>query len=151
MRKLSLLCLVLLFFFPPSLAVAQEHYTEGPIWRVFLIDVKPGKMNDFMTDLRQNVKPIYEEFKRQGVILDYTVHLKSTRSGPGDWGVAIGLKYKNYAALDGLAARTDPITLKFYSSREKRTEIASKRVENASTVSNILMREITLKDWPAAK
>ena len=32
---------------------AQEHYTEGPVWRVSLIRVKPNKMDEYLTSLRQ--------------------------------------------------------------------------------------------------
>ena len=43
-------------------AFAQEHYTEGPIWQVTLIRVKPTQMDAYLTssagqyqnDLRRN-------------------------------------------------------------------------------------------------
>src|SRR4029077_14810564 len=44
--------------------VAQEHYTEGPGWRVELIRVKPTKMDAYLTSLRQATKPFIDEEKK---------------------------------------------------------------------------------------
>ena len=33
---------------------AQEHYTEGPIWQVTLIRVKPTQMDAYLTTLRSS-------------------------------------------------------------------------------------------------
>src|SRR6266478_2175225 len=96
--------LVLLLFVVPAL-FAQEHYTEGPIWRVQLIRVKPNQMDAYLSSLRQSTKPLIEEEKKQGVIMDYKVFLKETKSGPEDWDIAIAIQYKNHAAMDGLAAK----------------------------------------------
>ena len=127
---------------------AQEHFTEGSVVRVTLVDIKPGKGPDFWRDVRQNLKPIWEEYKKAGIIVDYSVSLKSTLDEPGDWDVAFAIEYKNWAALDGLAAKTDPITLKAYGSAEARTAAAVKRTEAGTTISSFLMRSIALKDLP---
>jgi len=146
MKKFSLLMLVFWFCFLGTQAIAQEHFTPGPVWRVILIDIKPGKFDEFMTDLRRNFKPINEEYKKQGIIVDYLVHLKTTIDEPGDWDVALAVQYKNFATLDDLGARTDPITLKHYGSREARQAAGAKRTELGTTVASFLMRQIALKD-----
>jgi len=148
MKKFSLLLLVICFFLFSRQAAAQENFTEGAVWRVTLVDVKPGKGTDFWRDLRQNLKPIWEEQKKQGVIMDYTVHIKSTTDEPGDWDVALAFQYKNFAAFDNLAAKTDPITLKIYGTAEARREAGVKRTEYGSTVASFFMRQVTLKDLP---
>ena len=43
MKKIYSFAIVLLLFVPAL--VAQEHYTEGPVWRVQLIRVKPNQMD----------------------------------------------------------------------------------------------------------
>jgi hypothetical protein len=82
-------------------AVAQEHYTEGPVWRVSLVRVKPNKMDEYLASLRQATKPLLDEEKRNGTILDYKVFLKETTNSPQDWDIALAIEYKNHAALDG--------------------------------------------------
>lgn len=146
--KKSCFPLALLFIVTLSslTSLAQTNYTEDGVCRVILLDVKPGKGPDFWNDLRQNVKPVYDEYKKQGIIKEYTIQLKMSTDNPADWDVAIMLHYKNMAALDGLSAKTDPITGKLYGSSEARQTAAVKRVEYATVVASYLTREITLKD-----
>ena len=125
--------------------LAQEQYTEGPVWRITLVKAKPGKLPALLEDMRDNLRPLYEEYRKQGIIMDYKVYLNSTTEGPDDWNIAIGLEYKNYAALDGLTAKTQDLALKHYGSKEARQTAADKRVELGQLVASRLMREITLK------
>src|SRR5450432_1992727 len=76
MRKTILLLATLLAL--SFAAFAQEHYTEGPLWRVQLIRVKPNKMDAYLTSMRESTKPLLEEQKKQGSIVDYKVFLKET-------------------------------------------------------------------------
>ncbi len=77
----ALACLLL----SVTAAAAQEHYTEGPVWRVTLVRVKPAQMDAYLTSLRQASKPLLEEEKRTGAIVDYKIFLKETNSSPQDW------------------------------------------------------------------
>jgi len=126
-------------------ASAQEHYTEGTVTRTLLLDATPGKLNDCLADLNQNVKPMYEEMKKQGLIQDYAVSLNLATSSPEDWDVALRIVYANLAALDGLVAKTDAITLKLYGGKEKRQAAMDKRVTLCKLSQNRLSRQITLK------
>ncbi|MGC2790747.1 MAG: hypothetical protein WA899_01900, partial [Candidatus Sulfotelmatobacter sp.] len=74
MKKLYGLVVFALLLAPALFA--QEHYTEGPIWRVSLIRVKPTQMDAYLTSLQQSTKPFIEEEKKQGLIVDYKVFLK---------------------------------------------------------------------------
>src|SRR5438105_10971660 len=100
------ICIVIASLFLCALsAVAQEHYTEGPVWRVSLIRVKPTQIDAYLTSLRQSSKPLLEEQKKQGIIMDYKFFLKETKNNPEDWDVCLAVQYKNHAAMDGLAAK----------------------------------------------
>ena len=71
-RALCLLPLLfLLLLVAPALVAQNPNYNNGPVWRVIYIDVKPGMGDAFWTDIRQNFRPIYDEFKKQGWIVDY--------------------------------------------------------------------------------
>ena len=59
MKKLWGIVICLLVLAPTLLA--QEHYTEGPIWRVSLVRVKPNHMDEYLASLRQSSKPFLEE------------------------------------------------------------------------------------------
>jgi len=128
-------------------AAAQEHYTEGPVWRVNYLNVKPGKFNDALKDLRENFNKVNAQAKQQGVILDYKVYLNSTSTNPDDWDIATAVLYKGYGALDGLTGKMDSITLKHYGSAEARQKAGTRRATDLwTTVTSALAREIDLKD-----
>lgn len=140
---LSCVLLMLLLWAIP--ASAQEHYTEGPVWRVTLIRVKPGQMDAYLTTLRQSTKGIYEEEKRNGTILDYKVFLKETHSSPQDWDICIAVQFKNHAALDGLAAKGEALRDKIIGSKQQALQLGEKRLEMREQVSSELLQEIFLK------
>ena len=125
--------------------IAQEHYTEGPVWRVQLIRVKPTKMDAYLTSLRQSTKPLIEEQKKQGLITDYKVFLKQTKNNPEDWDIAVAIQYKNWAALDGLTAKGESVRDKIMGGKQQAQEVADKRVEIREIISSELLQEIVLK------
>ena len=138
----SFLGLVLLFAFQ---TFAQEHYTEGPVWQVTLIRVKPTQMDAYLTSLRANTKSIYDEMKKEGLILDYKVFLNTTKHDPQDWDIAVGVQYKNFGALDGLTAKGETIRDKVLGSKQAAQQIGEKRVDMREIVSIMTLREVTLK------
>ncbi len=150
MKRVSLLVLTVLMILGALPVLGQENFTEGPLSRIVLLRIKPGHTTDFWADVRQNLKPIYEEYKKQGIITSYGFFTKATLENADDWNVGLTLDYQNYAALDGLALRTDPITLKFYGSREARTAAGNRRTENATTVSSFLIRQVDPRPMPSA-
>jgi hypothetical protein len=124
---------------------AQEHYTEGPIWRVSLIRVKPTQMDAYLTSLQQSSKPFFDEEKKQGLIMDYKVFLKETKNNPEDWDICIAVEYKNHAAMDGLAAKTEAVRDKILGGKAPAQQLSEKRAEIRETVSSDLLQEIYLK------
>src|SRR5258708_19642627 len=110
MKSFCRLVAFLLWLAPAVLA--QEHYTEGPIWRVSLIRVNPTKMDAYLTSLRQSSKPFLEEQKRQGTIVDYKYFLKKTKNSPQDWDVCLAIETKNHAPIDVLPANLHTLPLK---------------------------------------
>jgi hypothetical protein len=141
--KLSwLVALVLLFALQ---ALAQEHFTEGPVWRITIAKVKPAQMDAYLTSLRQGTKPLLEEMKRQGVIMDYKVFMKETSESPHDWDLALAVQYKNHAALDGLAAKGEAVRDKILGGKQQAIQLGQKREEIREIISSQLMQEILLK------
>src|ERR1700730_9942788 len=124
---------------------AQEHYTEGPVWRVTLIRVKPTHMDAYLTSLRQSTKPLYDEAKRRGDIVDYKVFLKATKANPDDWDICVAVEVKNHAAMDGLAAKFEAVRDKILGGKQQAQQLAEKRQEIRETVSSELLEEVFLK------
>jgi hypothetical protein len=143
MKKLFGLAAFLLLLTPALLA--QEHYTEGPIWRIQLIRVKPTQMDAYLASLRQSTKPMIEEEKRQGMIMDYKVFLKETKNKPEDWDICVAVEYKNYAAMDGLAAKGEAVRDKIMGGKQAAQQLGEKRAEIREIISSELLQEIFLK------
>jgi hypothetical protein len=143
MKKLCALAVVL-FSFAPAL-LAQEHYTEGPVWRVSLIRVKPNQMDAYLTSLQQSSKPLLDEEKRQGIIMDYKVFLKETKNNPEDWDLCLAVEYKNHAAMDGLAAKGEMVRDKILGGKQQAQDVGEKRAQIRELVSSELLQEIMLK------
>lgn len=143
MKKLFGLAVLVLLLAPALFA--QEHYTEGPIWRVQLIRVKPTHMDEYLTSLRKSTKPLIEEEKKQGLIMDYKVFLKQTKNNPEDWDICVAIQYKNYAAMDGLAAKAEAARDKILGGKAPAQELGEKRAEIREIISSELLEEIYLK------
>jgi len=143
MKKLYGLVVFVLLLAPALFA--QEHYTEGPIWRVSLIRVKPTQMDAYLTSLRQSSKPLLEEQKHQGLIVDYKLFLKETKNNPEDWDVCLAIQYKNHAAMDGLAAKGEMVRDKILGGKAPAQQLNEKRAEIRELVSSELLQEIFLK------
>jgi len=140
LRRLTIFVLLL----APAL-FAQEHYTEGPVWRVQLIRVKPTHLDDYLTSLRKSTKPLIDEQKKEGIIIDYKVFLKETKNNPDDWDICVAIEYKNHAAMDGLAAKGEMLRDKILGGKAPAQELAQKRVEIREIISSELLQEIFLK------
>jgi hypothetical protein len=143
MKKLCGL-VVFLVLLTPAL-FAQEHYTEGPVWRVELIRVKPTHMDEYLTSLQKSTKPLIEEEKKEGLIVDYKVFLKETKNNPDDWDICVAIEYKDYAALDGLAAKGEMARDKILGGKQPAQQLSEKRAEIREIISSELLEEIFLK------
>jgi hypothetical protein len=130
--------------FVPAL-LAQEHYTEGPVWRVSLIRVKPNRMDEYLTSMQQSTKPFLDEEKRQGLVVEYKVFLKETKSNPQDWDICLAVQYKNYAAMDGLSSKVEGIRDKVLGGKQQAHQLGEKREEIREVISSELLHEVVLK------
>lgn len=143
MRKLYGIAVAALLLAPA--VMAQEHFNEGPVWRVELVRVKPTHMDEYLASLQKSSKPMLEEEKKEGVIMDYKFFVKETKNSPDDWDVCLAIEYKNHAALDGIDAKEDAIRDKILGGKQQEQQIGEKRAEYRELVSEELMQEIWLK------
>lgn len=146
-KPLALAALALAMTAAPALAQQSPNTTPTTVTRVTLIKIKPGHGDPFWADIRQHLKPIYDDYKKQGLLTDYSFSTKSTTESPDDWGVALTLTYPNWAALDTFTSRTDPITLAHYGSAANRTAANLARIEHGTVVSSFLIRNQTVNPW----
>jgi hypothetical protein len=114
--------------------------TPGAVMRVILLRPNPGMAPEVMRDIRQHLLPILEEEKAAGILVNYSIMTNTTTDSPEDWSVGYTLTYPNWAALDSVGARTNPITLRHYGSAEARTAAATHRAQLGTVVHSGLVR-----------
>jgi hypothetical protein len=119
-------------------------YIEGPVWTLTTIKTKTGLDDDYFRQISGTVKPIYDEEKKQKIILDYKILMGDPHSRD-DFNILIMVQYPNMAALDGLRDKMDPLIEKVMGSEDQRHATAVKRLEIREILGTKTMREITLK------
>ena len=146
MRKTLWVTLFVVTLLTAASTYAQSpNYDVGPVWRVTYLHIKPGQSEAFWKDIRENFKPVYADFKKEGLISDYKFWLNDTIDHPNDWDVAIGILFPNYAALDTVDAKAATIAAKHYGSRDAMIEAGKKRNDLREVVASKVAREVMPK------
>jgi len=123
---------------------SNAPYNEGPVWSLTMIKTKSGLADDYLKQITASVKPVYDEEKKQKIILDYKI-LNGEASGPQDFNILILVEYPNWAAFDSLRDKMDPIVDKVMGTEDQRRATAVKRLDIREILGTKTMREITLK------
>src|SRR5213592_1856816 len=118
--------------------------SEGPVWTLTMVKTKTGLSDEYLKQITGTVKPVYDEEKKQKIILDYKI-LEGDAMGAEDFNILILVEYPNMAALDGLRDKMDPIVEKVMGSEDQRRATAVKRLDVREILGTKTMREITLK------
>lgn len=152
MKKLMQIPLLVVFLLltMPAAMTQDAGTSNGPVWVIQYVKIKPGKNADYMKFLREYRIPMLAEQKKAGLILDYKTFTKPTGdSAPGDWNMAAAMLFRNYAeALDTSEERTkktQEIALKILGSRENQLKVqAELRDASREVVATHLVRELII-------
>ena len=119
-------------------------YTEGSVWVLSMIKTKAGLEDEYLKQITGTVKPVYEEAKKQKIVLSYKI-LNGESSDSHDFNLLILVEYPNMAAFDGLRDKMDPVLAKVMGSEDQRKDLMVKRLDVREILGTKTMREITLK------
>jgi hypothetical protein len=145
-KKLQIVALAALSLGIASLCSAQSDapFTEGSVWNITMVKVKPGLGDQYLKGLAKTLKGTLDEAKKQNFIISYKILLGDAAT-PQDFNILVMVESKNMAALDNAREKFDPITKKVVGSTEEQEKTAVQRLEIREITGNKLMREITLK------
>jgi hypothetical protein len=145
-KKLQIVALAALTLGTASLCFAQsdDPYTEGPVWNITMVKVKPGMGDEYLKSLAKTLKLSLEEAKKQNLIVDYKILLGNAAT-PQDFDVLVMVESKNMAALDNGREKFDPIARKIVGTTDQQQAIQVKRLDIREIIGTKLMREISLK------
>ncbi len=136
--------------FASASAVAQEHWTEGPVWECSAYRTGPGMFDTYIEWIRAHSEPINLEAKKQGLILDYKTFIH-TRDSENDYDVLFCTLYSSFGkALDynkGDDDKFDTISAAHWATADenKQEDMAKPRLEMRTYVSTSYHREVTLR------
>ncbi len=139
--------------FTVGAALAQDHWTEGPVWTVSSYRTEPGKFDEYMKYVRANAVLVLADEKKQGLILDFKFFVK-VPSNPGDWDVAIATLQPSFGkAMDfnqGDADKIKAIQAKHWKTtdEDKQRDMASRRLAMRKFVGTDIVREVNLRPMP---
>ena len=151
MKRLCLAALVSCLAAP--VALAQEHYTEGPVWECSAYRTKQGHFDDYMNYLRQNFLPQSREGKKAGLALDQKIYLH-VPANPTEPDVLLCTLQASFAkALDYNAAddaKGKAIAARHFQTRDeqRQRDMAAKRFEFRDFLGTSYYREINLRPLP---
>ena len=123
---------------------SSAPYNEGPVWTLTMIKTKTGLADEYLKQITETVKPVYDEEKKQKIILDYKI-LMGDSHNRDESNIIIMVQYANMAALDGLRDKMDPLVEKVMGNEDQRRALAVKRLDIREILGTRTMREITLK------
>ena len=123
---------------------SSAPYTEGSVWILSMIKTKTGLSDEYFKQITGTVKPVYEEAKKQKIILSYKI-LDGEASDSHDFNILILVEYPSMAAFDGLRDKMDPLLTKVMGSEDQRKDMAVKRLDIREILGTKTMREIVLK------
>jgi hypothetical protein len=144
-RALGALAGLMLSFLAAGVAGAADRpYTEGAVSEISSIRTEPGRFDDYLAWLAGPYKQMMEAQKSAGIIVDYVVYSTSP-SSPHDPDLYLVTVYKNMAALDDLAAKSDPIMEKLQGSMAEQNKAYIERGKMRTVLGSQLIREAVLK------
>ena len=131
-------------------AVAQEHWTEGPVWQCDAYRTAPGQFDTYMEYIRATVEPQNIEAKKQGLVLDYKTFVKAPNDA-NDYDVLFCNLYPNYGkALDFNQAdedKGDAIAAAHFQTADEdaQAEKIKHRLDMRKYLGTTYVREVTLR------
>jgi len=146
MKKFMLLLSAALLTTSTSLTLAEEDhaYTEGPVLIVNFVRTQPGMFDEYMRYVDKTYKPLLDEAKKAGIVVDWAVYAARPRD-PQDADLIFTITYKNMAALDNLQARMDPLAKKAFGSLPKAAAAAADREKLRKELGSQEVRQLILK------
>lgn len=122
----------------------DKPYTEGSVWIITMIRVKPGMLDVYLRDVLPLRKQINDEAKKQGLLLSDHVFTGSA-SRRDDFDVMFMTEFKNFAAFDNASAKFEAIENKIIGAQQKQVELMTKRADVREILGEKTMQELIIK------
>ncbi len=119
-------------------------FTEGTVWQISFVKVKPGFEEDYLKSLGQTWKKVFDEAKKQKLVVSYKI-ISSPASTHDDWDLMLMVEFKNMAVFDKSLDELDKQNSTIFGSPVKSNQAAVSRETIRILRGGFLAREMKFK------
>ena len=123
---------------------ADRPYTQGSVWTVTFVRVKPGLNSQYLGDLASTWKRVMDEARKQQLIVSYKI-LGGNPGNREDWDLMLLVESKNWAAFDGADDKFGAIVEKLVGPDKTQVEMMVKRSDVREILGTRNLQEIIFK------
>jgi hypothetical protein len=128
-----------------SLAYADgRNWNDGPVVNVAFVRTVDGHFDEYMQWLATSWKKQEEAAKKAGLILSYEVDVAQPQS-PNDADIILIVRFKNWAALDGLGGKLDAVSAQIEGSVDKANQSQAARAKIRTILGSTTVQVAELK------
>ncbi len=127
---------------------AEPAYSEGHVWVITMIRVKPGMIDRYVGEILPSWNAFFDGLKRQGELIDSHI-IVGDAATQQDWNVMIVNVYKNWASLDGLSEKIADLAEKILGPEAVQVKTLTARDQMREIIGNKTMQEIIPHDATA--
>ncbi len=125
-------------------AQVNRPYSNGSVWAIGVIQVKPGMDNAYKNYLATEWKRNQEAMKKEGIILSYMVIQTEMHSGT-DWNMLLLTEYKDLATFEANQTKADNLAQTVVGNDAAQMQGYKERLQIREVLGNRLAREILLE------
>ncbi len=126
-----------------SSARVKRPFSNGSVWAIGVIQMKPGMDNAYKTYLATEWKRNQEAMKKEGIILSYMV-IETEMHSSNDWNLLLLTEYKDLASYEANQAKADNLAQTVVGDDQKQIQGYRERLHIREVLGNRLARQILL-------
>ncbi len=146
-RNLLLVCSLFVITLTMSIVTSAQvnrPFSNGSVWVIGVIQVKPGMDNAYKNYLASEWKKNQESMKKEGIILSYMV-LQTEMHSSADWNMLLLTEYKDLASYEANLGKADNLAQTVVGDDAKQMQGYRDRLLIREVLGNRLAREIVLE------
>ena len=145
MKSKNTIRLMFIFFvlssFSMNAQTTPKPYSDGTVWQVSFIKLKPNAGDDYLKSLAVTWRKAHEEAIKQSIIIGYKV-LRGQAANNDDWDIMLMAQYKNMGAMDNISDKWDAIYKTVVGTDEQQKTLNQNRVSLRDIYGGKIVREV---------
>ena len=146
-RNLILVCSLFVLMLTLNIVTSAQvnrPFSNGSVWSIGVIQVKPGMDTAYKNYLATEWKRNQEAMKKEGIILSYMV-IQTEMHSSTDWNMLLLTEYKDMATMEANQSKADNLAQTVIGDDAKQMQGYKERLQIREVLGNRLAREILLE------